>query len=318
MPGSLKSTKSKKNLKELRTLARSRGLRGYSRLSRGELEKLLSRRGGEKPAGIEQAGRTAPNKTVATSGKPSAKIAEKSKRPRTHKEQKAAPVTRTTTFISPAPLLTPKWEWITDTHREHVDEEQVESAKYATVLPGTSVPRDESADLYEDIDNLPPVSEPTLCLLPQKPGVLHGYWIMPPNSSPKPPSLKLRIGRIARDAFEIIDEITLPDIRGHWYFHLDDSADFDTIYLQLGYYEPGGRFVTATRRGIARIPSLYASDRTDRLWWVSEEQFRAMYRRAGGYVRGPRLGWAASISSPGGAPGAPSSDRLAWPGGISS
>jgi len=32
-------------------------------------------------------------------------------------------------------------------------------------------------------------------------------------------------------------------------------------------------------------------------------------------VRGPRLGWAASISSPG---GAPSSDRLAWPGGVSS
>jgi hypothetical protein len=96
---------------------------------------------------------------------------------------------------------------------------------------------------------------------------------------------------------------------------VDESADMGEVYLQLGYYEPDGRFVTATRRGIARIPSLYASSHTDRLWWVSEEQFRAMYRRAGGHVRGPRLGWAASISSPG---GAPVSDRLAWPGGVSS
>lgn len=318
MPSSLKSAKSRKNLKELRALARSRGLRGYSRLSRDELERLLSRRGGEKPAVVEKPGKAAPNITVATAGTISAKTAAKSKRPRAKKEQKAAPVTRATTSISTAPVLMPKWEWITDTHREHVDEEQVESAKYATVLPGTSVPRDESADLNEDIDNLPPVSEPTLCLLPQKPGVLHGYWIMPPNSIPNPQSLKLRLGRISRDAFEIIDEIALPDIRGRWYFHLDKSADIGAVYLQLGYYEPDGHFVTATRRGIARLPSLYASDRTDRLWWVSEERFHAMYRRAGGYVRGPQLGWTASISSPGGAPGAPSSDRLAWPGGVSS
>jgi len=318
MSTSPKSTKSRRNLKELRILARSRGLRGYSRLSRGELEKLLTRHGGEQPAVVKKTGRATPNTTVATNGTISAKTTAKSKRPRTKKEQKANSVSRATTSISPAPVLTPKWEWITDTHRKHVDEEQVESAKYATVLPGTSVPRDDSADLNEDIDNLPPVSEPTLCLLPQKPGVLHGYWIIPPNSILNPLSLKLRLGRIARDTFEIIDEIALPNIRGRWYFHLDDSADIGTVYLQLGHYEPGGRFVTATRRGVARIPRLYASDHTDRLWWVSEEQFHAMYRRAGGYVRGPRLGWAASISSPGSAPGAPSSERLAWPGNVSS
>jgi hypothetical protein len=216
---------------------------------------------------------------------------------------------------APTPALTPKWEWAGDVQRQSVDEEQIESAKYAIVPPGTAVPRAEAADLNEDIDNLPPVTEPTLCLLPQKPGVLHGYWVLPPDSVPRAQSFKLRLGRIARDVFEIIDEIALPRERGHWYFHVDESADMGEVYLQLGHYEPDGRFVTATRRGIARIPSLYASSRTDRLWWVSEEQFRAMYRRAGGYVRGPRLGWAASISSPG---GAPSSDRLAWPGGISS
>ena len=214
--------------------------------------------------------------------------------------------------------MTPQWEWATDVSRQSAEEEQVESAKYATVLPGGVAPPAVAADLGEDIDYLPPVTEPMLCLLPQKPGVLHGYWVIPPNTVPYPQSLKLRLGRIVRDAFEIIEEISLPHERGHWYFHLDESADAGAIYLQLGYYEPDGRFVTATRRGIARIPSLHASERTDRLWWVSEEQFRTMYRRAGGYLHGGRLGWFASISSPGGAARAPTSERLAWPGGISS
>jgi hypothetical protein len=215
----------------------------------------------------------------------------------------------------PASALTPKWEWAGDVQRQSADEEQIESAKYAVVPPGSAAPRVEAMDLNEDIDNLPPVTEPTLCLLPQKPGVLHGYWVLPPDSAARGRSFKLRLGRIARDVFEIIDEIALPSNRGQWYFHVNESTDTGEVYLQLGHYEPDGRFVIATRRGIARIPSLYASSRTDRLWWVSEEQFRAMYRRAGGHVRGPRLSWAASISSPG---GAPSSDRLAWPGNISS
>ncbi|MHB1143223.1 MAG: DUF4912 domain-containing protein [Sulfuricaulis sp.] len=304
-----------KNLKELRALARSRGLRGYSKLSRRELEKLLSAGDGQKPAAAEKTGMAAP-------ASPAAKVKSKSTTPRaksapahTKKTRPIAAVTRPAAQPAPAPALTPKWEWAGDVQRQSVDEEQIESAKYAVVPPGTAVPRAEAADLNEDIDNLPPVTEPTLCLLPQKPGVLHGYWVLPPDSALRAPLFKLRLGRIARDVFEIIDEIALPRERGHWYFHVDESADMGEVYLQLGYYEPDGRFVTAARRGIARIPSLYASSRTDRLWWVSEEQFRAMYRRAGGHVRGPRLGWAASISSPG---GAPSSDRLTWPGGVSS
>ena len=218
--------------------------------------------------------------------------------------------------VPPAPV--PRWEWAGDISRQSSEEERVESAKYATVLPGSVAQPAVAADLGEDIDNLPPVTEATLCLLPQKPGVLHGYWVIPPNTPLNSRSLKLRLGRIVRDAFVIVDEISLPHERGHWYFHLDESADIGEIYLQLGYYEADGNFVTATRRGIARIPSLHPSERTDRLWWVSEKQFRAMYRRAGGIVHAGRLGWAASISSPGGAAPAPSSERLAWPGNISS
>ena len=292
-----------KTLKELRTLARSRGLRGYSKLSRGELEKLLARHNGQKPAVAEKTGKPSPKKNSA-GAKP------KSTTARTKKKH-AVPTAHTIAPATPAPTLTPTWEWATDVPRQAADEEQVESAKYAIVPPGVAVPRDETVDLSEDIDNLPPVTEPMLCLLPQKPGVLHGYWIMPPDSFAYPRAFKLRLGRIAGDTLEIIEEIALPHERGRWYFHMDEAADNGAVYLQLGYYEPDGNFVTAIRRGIARIPSLQASGRTDRLWWVSEEQFRTMYRRAGGYVHGPRLNWAASISSPG---GAPSSARLTRPG----
>lgn len=303
-----------KNLKELRALARSRGLRGYSRLSRADLEKLLYSGSGQKPRVAEKTlkpATTAPAaKTKSKSALSRAKSAPVNITKKTRPDVAPAPaVTR------PAPAATPKWEWAGDVQRQSADEEQIESAKFAVVPPGSAAPRAETMDLNEDIDNLPPVTEPTLCLLPQKPGVLHGYWALPPDSAARGRSFKLRLGRIARDVFEIIDEIAIPRERGRWYFHVDESTDTGEVYLQLGHYEPDGRFVIATRRGIARIPSLYASQRTDRLWWVSEEQFRAMYRRAGGRVHGSRLGWSASISSPG---GAPSSERLAWPGGVSS
>ncbi|MEW6332048.1 MAG: hypothetical protein AB1560_11370 [Pseudomonadota bacterium] len=303
-----------KNLKELRALARSRGLRGYSKLSRAGLEKLLFSGGEQKPMGAKKtakpAATTSAARTKSKSASPRANSAPARAAKKTRPDVAPAPA-----VAHPAPAATPKWEWAGDVQRQSADEEQIESAKYAVVPPGSAAPRAEAMDLNEDIDNLPPVAEPTLCLLPQKPGVLHGYWVLPPDPAPRTRSFKLRLGRITRDVFEIIDEIALPSNRGQWYFHVNESTDTGEVYLQLGHYEPDGRFVIATRRGIARIPSLYASQRTDRLWWVSEEQFRAMYRRAGGRVHGSRLGWSASISSPG---GAPSSERLAWPGGVSS
>ena len=296
-----------KTLTELRAQARARGLKGYSKISRSELERLLTGSDSRKPAAAKKLEKTTSTKNTSATKSKAARTPAKSALTRGKKKPAAVPS---------APV--PQWEWAGDVSRQSAEEEQVESAKYATVLPGSVAPPAVAADLGEDIDNLPPVTETMLCLLPQKPGVLHGYWVIPPNTLPNSQSLKLRLGRIVRDAFEIIEEISLPHERGHWYFHLDESADAGAIYLQLGYYEPDGSFVTATRRGIARIPSLHASERTDRLWWVSEKQFRAMYRRAGGFVRAGRLGWAASIGSPGGAAPALSAERLAWPGGVSS
>ena len=306
-----------KTLTELRAQARARGLKGYSKISHSELERLLTGSDSRKPAAAKKLEKTASTKNTSSTKSKAARTPAKSALTR-GKKKPAAVRARTTSPAAVPPAPVPQWEWAGDISRQSAEEEQVESAKYATVLPGGVAPPAVAADLGEDIDNLPPVTEATLCLLPQKPGVLHGYWVVPPNTLPNSQSLKLRLGRIVRDAFEIIEEISLPHERGHWYFHLDESADAGAIYLQLGYYEPDGSFVTAPRRGIARIPSLHASERTDRLWWVSEKQFRAMYRRAGGFVRAGRLGWAASIGSPGGAVPAPSSERLAWPGNVSS
>jgi hypothetical protein len=308
----------RKTLKELHARARSLGLRGYSKLRRAELEKILARQTASRPAVAEKTAKADPKKPMRAVRAAAKSAVPKPAAARTKKKRPAPTVRPAAPVVVTPTAAVPKWEWASDTRRQSADEEQVESAKYAVVPPGAPAPRAEAADLDEDIDRLPPVDEPMLCLLPQKPGVLHGYWIVPAGATPPARTLKLRLGRISGDAFELFDEITLPHARGHWYFHVHDAVDNGAVYLQLGYYEPGGNFVTATRRGVARLPSLRASDRTDRLWWVSEEQFRAMYRRAGGYVQGPRLGWAASIGSPGRAPGAPFSERLAWPGGVSS
>ncbi len=301
-----------KTLKELRALARSRGLRGYSKLSRGELERLLA---GNAPRKAEAPKKTAPKKnSTAVKSKP-ARAPAKSARS-TGKKQQASPagVAAVPAAVAPGPAT----YWAGETYGLYNEEQRVENAKYAMVPPGGMAPAAVATDLGEDIERLPAIAEPMLCLLPQKPGVLHGYWVAPPDAVPEFKSLKLRLGRLNGEAFEIIEEISLPQDQGRWYFHLDHATDVGVVYLQLGYYGPDGRFVTATRRGIARIPSLYASGSIDRLWWISEEQFRAMYLRAGGLVYGPRLGWAASISSAGAAPRAPSSERLAWPGGVSS
>lgn len=296
-----------KSLKELRALARSRGLKGYSKLSRADLARLLAGNGHRVSTAVKKQKKTPRSKTAATPKSKSYRAPVKSGRD-AGKKQLASSTSGTHMAAKPDPMAPVPPEL----RRLSGDEEQVESAKFATVPQGFIAPSAVAADLGEDIDRLPAMMEPMLCLLPVKPGVLHGYWRIPPDTVLQLPALKLRLGCFVGDTFTIIEEISPPQDRGHWYFHLDESEDFGDVYLQLGRYEPDGRFVTVTRRGIARIPSLYASEHIDRLWWVSEERFRAIYQRAGGFVRGARLGWAASISSPGGAPGV-SSSQHAWP-----
>lgn len=277
-----------RTLETLRALAKAKGLKGYTKLRKDELLRRLAKKQSApaKPATQPKA-RAAGKKTSSTQAAVPARRKPRSAAPRAS----GIPMT-----LPPAVPLTPPPP---GTARTSGDEERVETAKFAMAPPGVAVIEPAfGPDLGEDIDRLPAVSAPTLCLLPQKPGVLLGYWRLPSEIFTASHPLKLRLGRVRGETPEILEEVPLPQAHGHWYFHLRDAADAGSVYLQLGYDEPDGRFISAFRRAIARIPSLYASEQIDRQWWVSAARFRTMYLRAGGHVQDARLGWTASISSP--------------------
>ena len=84
---------SSKTLKELRALARSRGLKGYSKLSRNELERLLAASGSQKPE--------APKKTVQARKKTPAPAKTKPARAET-KTARAGGTKKPASSIKPA------------------------------------------------------------------------------------------------------------------------------------------------------------------------------------------------------------------------
>ncbi len=270
-----------KTLEELRALARSLGLKAYSKLDKAELLRLLEK---QKPA----------RKKTAKAGRRARKTAAPkaaAKKPAVKKPRAARPRPAARSHPEPAARLRPQAAPVT------TDEERVETAKYALVPPGAALSARPLTDLQEDIDRLPAPRQPLLTLLPQKPGVLHAYWALAPGQAVPGAPLRLRLCRLADDALEVIEEITLPADRGLWYFHVPEDAEPGAWCVHLGHYDAGGHFVSAIERAIARIPTLYASGENDRRWGVSEAQFRAMYLRAGGVVRGRRLGWPGSFSS---------------------
>lgn len=292
-----------KTIAELRALAKSRGLKGYSKLSIAELQRALAQP--NKPAASKaKKSKPAMKKTAA---KPAARAARRPPTKKTAVRPARVPAVPASAPEEPAVNLMP------GAARLSSDEERVEDAKYAVTPRGIAVSlRPSVTDLGEDIERLPVLREPALCLLPQKPGVLHAYWVLEPGAATRQPGMKLRLCRIADDTLHVMQEIPLPGERGHWYFHIDDQSEPGGFYAHLGYYRDTGEFVTAIHRGIARIPGLYASGRTDRQWWISDQKFREMYLRAGGFVTGAQLGWTASIGSPRGG------ERLGWTNAISS
>ncbi len=252
-----------KSVKELRELAKQQGLTNYSKLTKEKLIRLLAE---STPTGGNEAG-------GGTSG---------GRRARTESTTKPG-----------APPLSPE-----PGDRIDADEIQVEEAKYVLTPPGIpEFVHAEGADLGEDIDILPPVTEPLLCLLPQKPGILHAYWVVDRSMLQRKEGLKLRLTRLADQGVELLQEFAITSASGHWYLHLPQTEDHGEVYLQLGHYNPEGEFVTTLRRGTVRVPTLGAAGSIDRRWWFSDGQFREMYLRAGGYVRGAHLGWAGPAAS---------------------
>ena len=278
-------------LTELRNRARTLGLKGYTRMSREELLRQLAalRKHATKKtkkAAPKKSTRPSAVKSAGATRKPTSKA--KPQLPRHRREHPS--------IFKPARQEPPADLFARTTYLSS-EEERVEDAKYAMTPRGMALAKHSGVtDLNEDIEKLPALPESTLCLLPQRPGILHAYWSLEPSAQTRRANIKLRLCRIMHDTLMIVQEIALPADRGHWYFHVGMNAEVGDIYVQLGYYEHGD-FITAIRRGIARIPSLYASHRTDRQWWIAEEKFRRMYLRAGGFVAGAQLGWSAGIGS---------------------
>lgn len=284
------TTLQNKTLKELQAVAKSRGLKRYSRLTKDELVRLLAP--------------SATDATPAAERVRTARRGESAEAPAS-KPTPAPPTARPASAAAPSLAAAP--DAITETGAA---EEWVERSKYAS-RPNGGAPSETFTDLGEDIDRLPALTEPVVCLLSQKPGVLHAYWVLPPEQTGESTEYRLRLYRGAGAAVDICEEVAVPARQGNWYFHVADASNWQ---LQLGYYRDG-QFVAARGRSIAQLPSLYASTRTDERWWISEADFTRMYLRAGGFVAAGRIGWSASIGSPTGAPGP---ERLAWPGGVSS
>jgi hypothetical protein len=292
-----------RTLQELRALAKKLGLTGYSKLRKKELlRRLTAAQATPRPSPVRAAA-----KTSASGGKVKTQA-----RKATASTTSPKSVTKKSGVQKEAVTPVPRTASAADA------EQHVESAKYEFAPPNVALREPVYAAGFEDdIEHLPAIAAPLLCLLPQKPGVLLGYWVLPPGRSLPDQSLKLRLAHLAGAGVGVLDEVSLPGPHGYWYFHVADDLNVGHIYLQLGYYTPDYRFVSAIERGIARVPSLYASSHTDRRWWVSEDTFRAMYQRAGGFVRDTRLGWAGSASSLGGPPGE-RAQHLVWPGNVSS
>lgn len=304
-------------LKELRAHAKARGLKGYSKLAKEELLRLLGEaKTPDASTRVSEPARVIPTPKKSTDTPmaraapsfPAPTVAELSVREHAAEQPIPSPATL-------APTAEP---------RSASTEEWVEDAKYALRPNGKHAPLP-GPDLGEDIDRLPALAEPTVCLLSQKPGVLHAYWLLPAGDAPeRRKDYKLRLTRSGLETLHVYEEVPVQAERGSWYFHVPENVGGHEMAVQLGYYQDG-KFVSAQGRSTARLPSLHASARTDHRWWVSEADFARMYAAGGGVVAGARrYEWAASIGSPSAAPGAPSAapaereERMAWPGGVSS
>lgn len=291
----------KRTIKELQALAKKRGLSGYSKLSKPELLRQLKAADKKTAARQKKPGaakRTSPKAQGPAKAKAKPKI--KAKAQPKPKAKAAKPAQPAPPAPRPAPTPPPLSQAgapeSPERHSLDSGEVQVEEAKYALSPRGTEVPPHLVPDLSEDIDRLPAIARSHLRLLPQKPGILHTYWVLPREMLDRRPPLMLRLCRIREHGVEVVEEFRVESERGYWYFHLPTGAPEMEFCVQVGQYRDS-TFFTALPRGTARMPTLYASRRTAEAWWVSPEQFRALYLRAGGREEGGALAWFASQSS---------------------
>jgi len=265
-----------KSVKTLREMARELGITGYSKLRKDELISELKAAQKSRPA-------AAGGKSGSKAGNGKVKKATPAKTAQSAKSAKAA--------AKPAPAVAGP--------PAQNEEQRIENAKYVTGPVGATQQTQYPPDLGEDIDNLPVLSEPRLTLLMQKPGVLLASWFLSPGQSARQPDLRLRLGVLDDKRFNISQEVEVKQDRGHYYFHVDPSWPPYEIYLQLGYYEPGGRFAIAIHRGIVRLPRLLAMTALGVNWGLDEAEFEQVVTRSGPLGHVPHRAIKTAPSSPG-------------------
>jgi len=248
-----------KSVKALRELARELGITGYSKLRKDELITMLKAAKKSTGAAIKSLSKT-------TAGKVK-------KAARAKSATKASPSSKAATTVAGSPMQN--------------EEQRIENAKYVVGPVGASSQTQYPPDLGEDIDNLPVLSEPRLTLLMQKPGVLLASWHLSTGHGARQPGLRLRLGVLADKRFNVSQEVDVTQDRGHYYFHVDPSWPPYEIYLQLGYYEAGGRFAIAIHRGIVRLPRLLAMSALGVNWSLDEAEFEQVVTRSGPLGRVP-------------------------------
>lgn len=269
-------------LKQLRARAKRLGIAGYSRMTKTALERQLHKHAAKKP--------------IATGSK------KKKQRPKKLATRRAAPASRATPTATPV-APTPGLVWWEPRPATNGDiEQRIESAKY-TLPPDVS----ESAgatDLGEDIERLPVLAEPLLCLLSQKPGVLYACWAFGELDLPTA-DLRLRLLCTHGAVVTVWEERPLPAARGHWYFHVPTDLKSADVTLHVGFYKHDA-FVTVWHAD-AQLSRRDASPHTDPRRFIGLEEFRRMYLRAGGLAEGTTADGIAASSSPGRWPNAASS-----------
>lgn len=259
----------RKTVAELRALARARRLRGYSKLRKRELVRLL---------------------TVSTStGTTDSRRAHGASKATVRSQARNGP--RHETPIPDACRETPG----EDPESNIRVEAPVKPAPRADETKFARAALDHGAgNTTTDTDDAgmpasrPVPSVPRLVILPQKPGVVHVYWRLSPEPSD---DLRLRVLRIGHTGHEILADFRPLTAEGNAYIQVPETREAVECRAELGRRAGDGRFDLVVSPAAARVPGNQFSPHGDPRWWISAEDFITRHAQAVHPARSGMTSW---------------------------